>query len=331
MTTSLDVANHWPFIRRHLQLHRRQKRFEKVLWALALRQAASNGDLVSMSEKQLLAHAMTGGEAGRARMVLRALEERGVVKSVRAGRGKLWTFQGDIGHWRLPWWHSRREVARAVSSCVCSTRALWAPPARLAGQSVADPRGRTVFLLTPNDHLDFWGHLRAVQPPNRADRAHDRGGDLAEARGSALALVPPIPCFSELTPTAPRSEEEERISQQRLRRVCRAVSEVSKGHPTIYGGPPLRKAQAIAEMAGERLDELLRALLGEAGPFDRFDEALAFLEQQLVELPAVEPKARARWDPKILRAFQEDGVELNEEQLTDLAAWEDEQATEEAL
>jgi hypothetical protein len=117
----IDVALHWPFIRKHLQLDRRPAA-RRALEALAVQQLAADGHAVRFGTKFWLAAGMTPGEAGRTTTALRELEDQRVVARYQ-GRGRLgdsWTFVPSVRHWTaMPWIGSGRSVETAVASCSC--------------------------------------------------------------------------------------------------------------------------------------------------------------------------------------------------------------------
>ena len=156
MDTSLapiDVAAHWPFIRRNLDLTG-QRSMQRALGLLAVLQLEARGEPTQVGLARARSAGLTAGEAGRLRVVLRELERRGVAMRFPGPdrRGHAWSFRPEIGRWAaMPWIGSREGVARAVLACSC--RAASADGARIPGQRITLPRGGIEFRLSEADHL----------------------------------------------------------------------------------------------------------------------------------------------------------------------------------
>src|SRR6185437_1502379 len=136
----IDVAQHWPFLERHLV--RLPPAVRRALWLVAEAQVDTDGEACSVRSR-LLEAGGTAGEAGRVSVVLTELEERDVVVRYR-GRGRrphLWSFRPNIYRWRgFVWESSAKDVEEAVSQCFC--RAADAVVARFPGQRLVELQRR---------------------------------------------------------------------------------------------------------------------------------------------------------------------------------------------
>lgn len=192
----IDVARHWPFLRRHLHLERNIKTAD-VLSLVARLQVTAEGAPVELGAKRLAALLeATAGEAGRLRVVLASLEERRVLYRQRA-RGShpdAWSFFPDVAKWRrMPWRWSGREVEQAIGSCIC--RAGSAIPARIPGQSMLRLREEPEFRLLDADHLWRPGLLPVETRgygEGRAAMAKRTGKTPVETRDKLGPAAPPV-------------------------------------------------------------------------------------------------------------------------------------------
>lgn len=149
--TPFDVAQHWPFIDRHL--HRLPPAYRRALELVALGQVEVDGEAVPVRARAL-GQGLTPGEAGRVGMVLAELEQRGALWRY-PGRGRrphLWSLRPELHKWRgCDWGAAVGAVSEAVGDCFC--RATFAFVARSPGQSLVELRRRAKFDLLPRDHL----------------------------------------------------------------------------------------------------------------------------------------------------------------------------------
>ncbi|MHB1519302.1 MAG: hypothetical protein ACYCVN_12440 [Acidimicrobiales bacterium] len=153
----IDVALHWPFIRRHLRFDRHRS-FERVLWALACEQALVGGQPVRFGTSYWRRQwALTPGEATSAARALRDLEARRVVAGFSGfgNQGNAWTFTTSLGNWSpLPWTGSRKTVERAIRRCGCSHHGSHDPTMYLVpGQRRAASRTHARIALPDDAHL----------------------------------------------------------------------------------------------------------------------------------------------------------------------------------
>jgi hypothetical protein len=178
MLTSIDVANHWPFIRRHLLIDR-SRSLSRGLELLASGQAAAAGDPVPMGATRLRTVGLTPGEAGNVWRNLDRARRAGVV-SRYAGTGarpSLWYFVPSLDRWRLPWRWSGREVEAAIAGCVLC-RAGYAQAARSAGRDPGPLRDSEEFHLAQDVHLGIRQPGRDASPDGRAIDFHNVPADL---------------------------------------------------------------------------------------------------------------------------------------------------------
>ncbi len=164
------VANHWPFIRRHLDLERWPSA-DLALGALAVRQVECGGQSVTFGTWFWKAAGLTRGETGRITMTLLELERRGVVIRYR-GRGSrphAWSFAPSMRHWSMPWVGSGRNVHAVIRGCIC--RAARPGIARLPGRNDHPSRDWPTFYLSQADHVRPTGPLPVDTRDPRAERA----------------------------------------------------------------------------------------------------------------------------------------------------------------
>ncbi len=149
----IDIALHWPFIRRHLLIGRRPSA-ARALDALATRQLDAGGNPVSFGTRFWRGAGLTPGQIGATTDALLELERRAVVARY-PGRGRLghsWTFVSSVRHWSgmtVP--GTGRAVTVAVSGCAC--RGPRPVVAVIPGQGTALSRSSAVFRLSEADHL----------------------------------------------------------------------------------------------------------------------------------------------------------------------------------
>jgi hypothetical protein len=290
-----DVLAHWPFVRRHLNFARFPV-CELVLEQLVLAQSEVGGAPVTLSHGQLVAGGLSPGAAGRARMVLRQLEDQRVVGSL-AGAGrrpKLWTIDPSLVNWRaMPWVVSGRAVEAAIRRCSC--RAARVVVARLPGQSGALSRGWGDIRLSDADHARRPGLLPVDTRDYDASRATTTRPDLvarndaSEPRDYDATSRPPSP-FSLVPsePLPPREGEEE--EEEMLRTVLMAIRK--RTGQVLYGSPREALKRAVAG-ADDRLAEVLAAI--DASQL-RGAPVLARAVVDLLAAPAPREVARP-WDP----------------------------------
>jgi hypothetical protein len=155
----IDIALHWPRIRRHLLLHRWPSA-ARALDALATSQLDVGGNPVQFGTKFWTELGLTPGQIGATTKALLELERRRVV-SRQFGRGCIghsWTLLPSVSHWRgmtVP--GTGRGVEEAVRACDC--RAPRAGIALLPGQRGALSRTKAVIRLPESDHLQRPGLL----------------------------------------------------------------------------------------------------------------------------------------------------------------------------
>ncbi|HEV2369115.1 MAG TPA: hypothetical protein VGR90_04530 [Acidimicrobiales bacterium] len=196
MDTSLapiHVANHWPFVDRHLSLERWQTGRQALEFVAQLQNEAA-GEYVRIGRKRLTESKLTAGQAGAIWRALTELEERGVVARLRGAgrRPDSWSLRPELTHWRgMPWKYSGREVERVL--CGCISRASCAVAARTPGQSVALPRVKKEFRIAPQDHLLPLGLFPVDArgfPAGRAATANSRAWGSVDTRGNGAEIVP---------------------------------------------------------------------------------------------------------------------------------------------
>jgi len=214
MDTTLNpihVANHWPFVDRHLSLERWDTG-RQALETVAQLQNDAGGEYVALGRKRL-GETMTPGQAGAIWRALVELEERGVLAR-RRGAGRrpdAWGFRPELSQWRgMPWRYSGRAVERVL--CGCISRASCAVAARNPGQSVAFPRVKVEFRISPQDHLLPPGLLPVDTRGFRATRAANaqrRAWAPVDTRGYSAEIEPigvPVLSTEELRTPLSRTE-----------------------------------------------------------------------------------------------------------------------------
>lgn len=219
----IDVAQHLPFIDRHLI--RTPPAVRRALWLVAEGQLETDGEPTPVRARCLAGHVDhpdapewigSGGEAGRTSVVLNELEERGVLVRYR-GRGRrphLWSFRPRLEHWQgCHWGGAVGEVSDTLCDCFC--RAAADLVARFPGQSVFEFRKRAQFRLLSRDHLQPPG-LFLVETrdkiKSRATRFSPPGLFPVETRDNAAAEMPAgggPSLLSENSENSPLGEEEE--------------------------------------------------------------------------------------------------------------------------
>lgn len=292
-----DVLGHWPFVARHLNLSRWPV-CELVLEQLVLAQTEVRGSPVALSHGRLVAGGLSPGAAGRARMVLRQLEERRVVSSLPGAgrRPKLWTLDPSIVNWRqMPWVVSGRAVEAAIRRCRC--RAARVVVARLPGQSVALSRGWAEIALSEADHWRRPGLLPVDTRDYDASRATTTRGALLtrdDARPPRdYDAVPGTPIPFSLVPSEPPLLQEE---EEALRTIVGAIR--AQTGQVLYGAP-LVALKAAIRGADHRLDEVLAAVRASQL------RGAPVLARAVVDLLGTDaPKEAPRWDPDADRRRQ---------------------------
>jgi hypothetical protein len=210
----IHVANHWPFVDRHLSLERWDTG-RLALETVAQLQNDAGGEYVALGRSRLTASKLTPGQAGAIWRALVELEDRGVLAR-RRGAGRrpdAWGFRPELSQWRgMPWRYSGREVERVL--CGCISRASCAVAARNPGQSVVFPRVRVEFRIAPQDHLLPPGALPVDTRGFRATRAanaHGRAWGPVDSRGYSAEIEPidvPVLSTEELRTPLSRTQEE---------------------------------------------------------------------------------------------------------------------------
>ena len=286
-----DVLDHWPFVARHLNWSRSPVS-ALVLEQLALAQSQVRGLPVPLSHGHLVAGGLSPGAAGRARMVLRRLEEQRVVWTFPGAgrRPKLWSINPSLVSWRgTPWVTSGRAVEAAIRRCSC--RAARGVVARLPGQSVALSRGSSEIALAEADHNRRPGLLPVDSRDYAASRATTPRGepltrsDAAPPRDYAAQSSAPIP-FSLVPSEPPLLKEEEEV----LRTLVGAIR-ARTGH-VLYGAP-LEALKASVRGADHRLDEALACIRASQL------RGAPVLARAVVDLLGTDApqEARRTWDP----------------------------------
>ncbi len=157
----IDVAQHVPFIVR--KLRRMPPAVERALWLVAVGQVATEGEPTPVRARLLAGDVdhpdcpdwiPSAGTAGRVSVVLRELEERGVLVGYR-GRGRrphLWSFRPKLDRWQgFNWEEPVGSIVAPVGECFC--RAIPDLIARYPGQGMLHLRHRARFQLSSRDHI----------------------------------------------------------------------------------------------------------------------------------------------------------------------------------
>ncbi len=254
----IHVANHWPFVDRHLSLERWETG-RLALETVAQLQNDAGGEYVALGRKRL-AETMTPGQAGAIWRALVELEDRGVLARRRGSgrRADSWGFRPELSQWRgIPWRYSGREVERVL--CGCISRASCAVAARNPGQSVAFPRVKVEFRIAPQDHLLPPG-LSSVDTrgfrATRAANAHGRACDPVDSRGYS----------AEIEPIRARDNSSRELivlnwdEEQRVR-ILKEAGEARTGQPLQVPSRPYRRLTAFARRITDRQAELVAAAI----------------------------------------------------------------------
>lgn len=247
--TPLHVAQHWPFLRRQINLERSPSVL-RALDVLATAQVLADGEPAELGERRV--REMTGttpGEAGRLRMALLGLERRRVAWHYpgTGRRGSAWTLVPDVAHWRaMPWRVSGPAAEEAIRLCRC--RAASAIAARFPGQGGLRSDDEAKFALPDADHLRRPGLLSVDNPvetrgygESRAAMADAPGLLPVETRGYGSSDRPPY-CSLDVDIRLRRpDEDDDEPLVQLLAGVQRAT-----GSRVWPGSAPERQLRALA-------------------------------------------------------------------------------------
>lgn len=265
--TPLDVAQHWPFLRRHLTLDRHRSML-RALDTLASAQVQADGEPVELGQRRIRETAgLTNGEAGRVRMALAELESRRVAWHYpgAGSRASAWAFRSDLSHWRaMPWRWSGGAVEEAIRLCIC--RAASAFVARSPGQSVLQLCDRPEFHLVDADHLWRPGLLSVDNPVETRDNGGSRatnpkrtGISLVDTRDKFGPAGAPY-CFSDVDIRLRRpDEDDDETLATLLQGVLRAT-----GSRVWPGSAPERQLRALA---GTVTPDQARAIAGQLAAY----------------------------------------------------------------
>jgi len=209
-----DVAQHWPFLDR--QLVRTPPAVRRALRLLAEGQVESEGEACSIRQRVLAEPYASPGEAGRASVILRELEKRGVVVGYRGrgSRGHLWSFRPSLRAWDgFDWVSGAKASEDAIGDCFC--RAVDNFVARFPGQSLVQIRKRAHFELLPRDHISPPGLFLVETRANDRDRATNfrrPGLQSVETRDKSDVATPDVLSIEEeLEVLLSRQAEEEKF------------------------------------------------------------------------------------------------------------------------
>jgi hypothetical protein len=255
----IDVAMHWPYVRRNLHLERAEP-IRRALGILSDLQCDAGGQPVRLGRKVIVTHGArlmpeiiwTPGVAGAVYNALVDLERRNVVKRWRGRGGReadAWSLHGDLGHWRsMPWGTAGKTVGTAVRGCICST--FRAVAARNPGQSVAGSVQNAEFWLSVEDHTRPPGLLSVDSRgygATRAATARPPGLLPVDSRGYGAELAPLTVLRERTVVLSLTSEERERFD--RLRKVVDHHAAPGSG---VWPGSSL---QRTLEALSRELDE----------------------------------------------------------------------------
>lgn len=196
----IDVAQHWPFLFRHLV--RVPLAVERALREVSEAQVDTDGEAVSVRARFLKREYATAGEAGRMSVVLRELESRGVVYGRRGSgsRAHVWSFRPNIDRWRgFTWDAPVRDIDLAVTDCFC--RAAGDLVARFPGQSLVQLRRRARYELLPRDHTRPPGLLLVDTREHYEGRATVSGRpglSVVDTRDDGGEISAPTVCLQEV-------------------------------------------------------------------------------------------------------------------------------------
>lgn len=286
-----DVAQHWPFLERHLfRLPPAQRR---ALELVAVGQVAVDGEAVPVRARAL-AQGFTAGEAGRVGMVLADLERRGALWCYR-GRGRrphLWSLRPELGKWRgFEWGAAIDSVAEAIGGCFC--RATFDFVARSPGQGLVELRRRAQFDLLPRDHVRPPGLLLVETRDKAKDRATKSGRPglfPVETRDKSPDVeAPSIPPEEQLF----LNGENERFEM--LKKACEAVT----GQDLFPRSAPAKRLAALAQRLNHAQCALVAAALRRE-PGNLYFPKVVDVAADLAVEPAVKAAGRSE-------GYQDDG------------------------